>query len=52
MLQILAFVEGLLDDPAIQGPAADFVASVAKAKLDPQDQKDLKDFCALLSTKL
>jgi hypothetical protein len=51
MSQVLTFVESLLDDPAIQGPTADYVATIAKAKLDAPAQKALKDFCTALAAR-
>lgn len=49
---ILGVIETILDEPALQEPAAAYVAALAKAKLPAGFEKDTKDFLTLLVSKL
>ena len=49
---ILGVLELILDQPALQGPASDFLAATFKAKLPAGFEKDVKDFLTLLVSKL
>lgn len=49
---MLDLVLSVLDQPALQGPAASFLAAYLKTKIPAGAEKDVKDFLALLSAAL
>lgn len=51
-MNILDILAAILDNPAIQEPAAEVVAKFLKAKLPTVAEKDLGDFLTLVANKL
>lgn len=51
-MDVISIIAAVLDQPAIQEPAAEFVAALIKAKVPGAVEKDLKDFVTLVASKL
>jgi len=51
-MNVLDLISSVLDQPALQGPAASYLAALLKAKLPQGAEKDIKDFLAAVSAAL